>query len=157
MKKFSIYFTLDELTRTNPEILKRYGIKNEPNAQQIENLQRIAKTILDPLREAIGKPLYVSSGYRNLHYNKIIGGAPSSQHTIGEAVDIDGDVTGVSNRLIFEELKKLPFDQIIWEFGDKEPDWVHVSLRKEKNRGNILKAVRANGVTKYITFAQEKS
>lgn len=156
-KKFSKYFSLEELTRTNPEIFKRYGIKNEPNQPVIDNLQRLAKTVLDPLREAIGKPLYISSGFRNLQYNKIIGGATNSQHLTGEAVDIDGDATGVSNKLIFEELQKLPFDQIIWEFGDKEPDWVHVSLRKEKNRRNILKAVRSNGVTKYVNFAQEKS
>lgn len=150
-KKLSKFFTIEELTRTNPEIFKRYGVKNDLPERLLPNVQALIKNILDPLREKIGKPLHITSGYRSPEYNKIIGGSINSQHMNGEAADIDGDVTGVSNKLIFETLKTLPFDQLIWEFGGDEPDWVHVSYSK-KNRGNILRAYRKNGVVKYEKF-----
>ena len=49
-----------------------------------------------------------------------------------------------SNKEVFDFIKKnLDFDQLIWEFGnDKEPDWIHVSYSKTKNRKKILKAKR---------------
>ena len=54
--------------------------------------------------------------------------------------------------LAFNFIKTLEFDQLIWEFGDKEqPDWVHVSYAK-KNRKEVLKAIKKNGVTKYVKF-----
>lgn len=42
----------------------------------------------DNLREAWGKPLPISSGYRCVKHNKDIGGAPISAHLFGLALDI---------------------------------------------------------------------
>ena len=55
---------------------------------------------------------------------------------------------------MFEWIKEnLDFDQMIWEFGSDNPDWVHVSyVSEDKNRNRVLKAVRDNGKTKYITI-----
>ena len=56
-----------------------------------------------------------------------------------------------SNAEIFKIIKdKLPFDQLIWEFGtDKEPSWVHVSYNAKNNRKQILKA-RKNKLGKTV-------
>lgn len=40
------------------------------------------------LREDYGKPMIVSSGYRDISYNTVIGGARNSAHIYGKAVDI---------------------------------------------------------------------
>ena len=71
-------------------------------------------------------------------------------------MDLDADVYGViTNADIFNfVLDRLDFDQLIWEFGtDENPDWVHVSFKKEgRNRMQVLKAVRVNGKTKYLPY-----
>ena len=132
-------FTLKELCVT------KTGIHNEPNAEQKEALRLLAVNILQPARDALG-PIKVTSGFRNAKVNAAVGGSRSSQHTKGEAADLQCD----DNAALFKFIKTLEFDQLIWEFGDKEqPDWVHVSFAK-KNRKEILKATKKNGVTKYV-------
>ena len=63
---------------------------------------------------------------------------------------MDGTINGVTNADVFKFIKeKLPFDQLIWEFGnDIQPDWVHVSY-SNRNRKQILKATKLNGITHY--------
>jgi hypothetical protein len=103
-----------------------------------------------------GVPIHISSGYRSEALNKFIKGSSSSQHCKGEAIDIDmdGSSSGVTNADVYNFIKdNLEFDQLIWEFGtDKNPDWVHVSYTKGKNRKQKLKAVRANGKTSYVNL-----
>ena len=132
-------FTLKELCVT------KTGIHNEPNAEQKEALRLLAVNILQPARDALGA-ITVTSGFRNAKVNAAIGGSRTSQHMKGEAADLQCD----DNAALFKFIKTLEFDQLIWEFGDKEqPDWVHVSFAK-KNRKEILKATKKNGVTKYV-------
>ncbi len=79
--------------------------------------------------------------------NAVIGGSKNSQHTKGQAIDMDADVFGVvTNREIFDFiLHNLEFDQLIWEFGNEEnPGWVHASYVKGNNRMEVLKATRIN-------------
>ncbi len=157
--KLSENFTLKELTYTNPEIFKRFGLKNEPNEEVIVSLKNLVVNVLQPLRNHFKVPIIISSGYRSPEYNKVIGGAHGSQHTKGEAVDIDMDgminqlnikYKIVTNKEIFDYIiKNLPFDQIIWEFGtNQNPDWVHVSYNKE-NRKIVTRAIRKNGKVQY--------
>lgn len=140
--KLSKNLTLGEATKSHTAI--KYGISNKPSGDHLSNLIQIASKIFQPVRDHFQKPIIVSSGYRSQALNDIIGGASGSQHSKGEALDLDGSV---ENFLIFEFIKdNLEFDQLIWEFGDDEnPDWVHVSYKSEKNRGEILQAVRQNG------------
>ena len=144
--------TLSEVTKSTTA--KRRGINNEPDDWTIENLKAIAEEVFQPVREAFGCPIYVSSGYRSEELNVAIGGSVRSQHIQGRALDLDADVFGgCTNAQIFQYiLKNLTFDQLIWEFGDQDnPDWVHVSyVRDGLNRGRCLKAVRdAKGKTEY--------
>jgi len=134
-------FTLKELCVT------KTGIHNEPNAEQKEALRLLAVNILQPARDALGA-ITVTSGFRNAKVNAAIGGSRSSQHMKGEAADLQCD----DNAALFKFIKTLDFDQLIWEFGDKEqPDWVHVSFSK-RNRKEVLRAKRVAGQTKYTPF-----
>ena len=149
--KLSKNLSLSEVVKSNNAIRK--GIDNSPNNDHLESLEDVAKDIFQPLRDDLGV-IYVSSGYRSDALNKAIGGSRKSQHSKGEALDLDNDNKNVaaSNTEIFNYIKdNLDFDQLIWEFGtDEKPDWVHVSYTtKRPNRNQILKAYRQSGKTKY--------
>ena len=144
--------SLAEVIRS--ETAKRRGISNMPTPEHIENFKKLALNIFQPVREHFGVPIHISSGYRSKELNEAIGGATSSQHSSGEAIDIDmdGSNSKVTNKDIFDFIKNnLNFDQLIWEFGnDKNPDWVHVSYESTgKQRKQILKATRSGGKTNY--------
>ena len=133
----------------------RLGIKNEPDAWEIENLRAIAECVFQPMRDSFKCPIYVSSGFRSKLLNEAIGGSVRSQHIQGRALDLDADVFGVcTNADIFRYiLNNLEFDQLIWEYGTEDnPDWVHVSfVRDGVNRGRCLRARRDdNGKTEFI-------
>ena len=145
--------TLAEVTRS--ESAKRKGISNEPTAEHLENFRKLALHVFQPIRAHFLVPIHISSGYRSAALNKAIGGASSSQHCTGEAIDIDMDGTSVTNAQVFNYIKdNLNFDQLIWEFGtDKNPDWVHVSYESTgKQRKQVLKAVKSNGKTSYVPY-----
>lgn len=143
--------TLQELIDSNTA--KAKGIDNSPTNEHLRNLIEIANNIFQPLRDGIGKPIRISSGYRSEKLNKAVGGSKTSQHNKGQALDLVA-TTGFTNKDIFDYIKKnLEFDQMIWEFGtDKNPDWVHVSYNKGKNRKQILKAIKKDGKTVYINY-----
>jgi hypothetical protein len=143
--------TLQELIDSNTA--KAKGIDNSPTNEHLRNLIEIANNIFQPLRDGIGKPIRISSGYRSEKLNKAVGGSKTSQHNKGQALDLVA-TTGFSNKDIFDYIKKnLEFDQMIWEFGtDKNPDWVHVSYNKGKNRKQVLKAIKKDGKTVYINY-----
>lgn len=133
------YFSIEELCRSETADTK--GIDNSPSAVVRGNLEALVSNVLDPLREAFGKPIIVNSGYRSTLLNNILGGARSSQHTRGEAADITAEDVK-DNKQLFEIIREnLPFDQLIWEKGTRTyPEWIHVSFKREgRNRKQILK------------------
>lgn len=141
------YFTLAEMTKS--ATAQRKGIKNDPSIQVCKNLTALIEKVLDPLCEAYGKPIIVTSGYRCEKLNKAVGGAASSQHVKGEAADIRSvQDTPEENKKLFDLIVKLglPFDQLINEYNY---DWVHVSYGA-RHRRQKLKAVKKNGRTTYI-------
>ena len=153
--QISKHLSLAEVSRS--ETAKRKGISNTPSGEHLENFKKLAENIFEPIREHFAVPIHISSGYRSMELNASIGGASSSQHCQGEAIDIDmdGSPSGVSNADVFKYIKDhLNFDQLIWEFGsDSNPDWVHVSYESTgKQRKQILKAVKAGGKTSYVPF-----
>lgn len=129
----------------------KHGIANEPSSEHLTNLKAVATNIFQPCRDYFGKPLAVTSGYRSPKLNELIGGSKRSQHSKGEALDLDAQVYGgFTNAELFHYIKdNLDFDQLIWEFGtDEEPDWIHCSYTTE-NRREVLKAYKHNGKTRY--------
>lgn len=118
------YFTISELCRSVKA--SAIGIDNTPDELVQANLEALVENVLDPLREAWGKPIIVNSGYRSKELNAILPGASStSQHMRGEAADITTG-TREGNRWLFDYVKRhLPFDQLIDEYNYS---WVHVSF-----------------------------
>lgn len=140
--KLGKHFTLDELTHS--QAAARRGLPNEPDGPAQDNLRSLVANVLDPLREALGRPIVVSSGYRSPRVNKAVGGAASSQHVLGQAADIT--VPGVTVAQVVAKIRALglPFDQLIDEFGS----WVHVSYGP-RHRRQVLRARRTAAGTKY--------
>lgn len=129
------YFTIKELCAS--DTARRKGIDNEPTPEIVRNLTALVDNILDPLREAWGKPIIVNSGYRCDALNKAVGGVATSQHRLGQAADLDVGTRADNMKLfnLIQELK-LPFDQLLFEKGNKSvgPDWVHVSYSPRNRR-----------------------
>ena len=150
--KLSTHLDLSEVIRSDSA--KRNGISNMPTKEHIANFMLLAEKIFEPVREHFGVPIRISSGYRSKELNAKIGGSATSQHCKGQAVDIDMDGTSLTNKQVFDYIKdNLPFDQLIWEFGNEENcDWVHVSY-VPNGRKQILKAFKMNGATKYFPYA----
>lgn len=147
MTQLSKNFTLAELTKTSAKA------DNTPGAEQVENLKALCVNVLQPLREAMGRPMRVNSGFRSDAVNRAVGGSSTSQHSKGEAADIEFD--GFDNLALAKKIIEmgLPFDQLIAEFlvpGDPNGGWVHVSHKRiGKQRGEVLTASRVNGKTVY--------
>jgi hypothetical protein len=142
--KISKHLELSELIRS--ESAKRLGISNMPPKDHIENLKLLAENIFEPIREHFKVPIRISSGYRSQALNAAIPNSSlKSQHSLGQAIDIDMDGTTIKNSDIFEFIKTLPFDQLINEFNFA---WVHVSY-SPKHRKQILHATKLNGKTIY--------
>jgi zinc D-Ala-D-Ala carboxypeptidase len=153
--QLSEHLSLAEVTKS--DTAKRKGISNMPTEAHLANFKLLAENIFEPIRVHFGVPIHLSSGYRSAELNKAVGGALSSQHCSGEAIDIDmdGRPGGVTNKMVFDYIKdNLNFDQLIWEFGnDTAPDWVHVSYESTgKQRKQILKAVRKGSATSYVPY-----
>ena len=152
--KLSENLSLNEVIKSNIAI--RRGIDNNPTQEHLEALEDIADNIFQPIREHFKVSIGISSGYRSRKLNEAVDGSKDSQHSKGEALDLDADMYGkITNKQIFNFIKdNLVFDQLIWEFGtDNEPNWVHVSFTTRRpNRMIILKAYKSKGKNKYKTI-----
>lgn len=144
----SPHFTLQELCASQTAV--KHGIVNVPSELEVENLRRLCEGCLEPLREAIGLPVIVTSGFRTKALNdKLAHASSTSQHMRGEAADLY--VAGPNRRELlikaFREIllnPKIDFDQLILY-----PNFIHVSyVSKEKNRRGILLA-RSDGKLGY--------
>ena len=141
----SAHVTLKEFQASGLATLR--NLNNEMNESQIASAKLLCENVFEPLRSYLNTPIKISSAYRSVQLNKMIGGAKTSQHTKGEAMDLQIGAKG------FNFIKdNLNFDQLIWEFGnDENPSWVHVSF-SSKNRKQVLKATKKNGKTIYSNY-----
>ena len=148
--KISDHITYAEAIHSNTA--KRRGIDNTPNEVQVLSMKLLADKIFEPLREWVGGPIKVNSFFRSIPLNEAIGGAASSQHCKGQAIDIDDVYGRKTNADMYHWIQmNLDYDQMIWEFGtDVQPNWIHISyVSKEENRNKCLKAYKEHGKTKY--------
>lgn len=131
------YFTIQEMCRSLKA--KELGIQNIPTSEDIVCIKRLIKAVLDPIRAKWGKPIHVSSGFRNLALNKAVGGVSNSHHMCNNgyaAADITAG-TNEDNKKLFELIKSmdLPICQCIDEYGYS---WIHVSYNPNDIRKQYL-------------------
>ena len=117
--KLSPNFTLEELTITNHR-----EFDNTPNADQINNLERLAKLLEEVKKVLGGKPVMVNSGFRSPQVNAAVGSKPTSQHCLGCAADIR--VPGMTPDQVVRAIRDsdIQYDQLIREFDS----WTHISI-----------------------------
>lgn len=126
------YFTVAELYAS--DAAKKYGIDNTPNSIVISHLQQLIN-FLNPLREAWGSAIRVSSGYRCEKLNRFVGGSKTSSHLIGYGVDlipVNGKMDAFK-KFIIDYMKNKMFDQCIIEKSGKT-EWVHIGLYNLKGQ-----------------------
>lgn len=120
------YFTIQELCYSDTAKQKR--IDNTPSKEIKENLKKLID-FLNPMREAWGSPIIVTSGYRSKELNRILNGSSTSTHCYGWAVDMvpqNGEMDKFK-QFVREYLKDKEFDQYIDEASGNS-SWVHLGL-----------------------------
>ena len=134
----SEHFTLAELTKT------KSGIKNVPNEAQVENLKRVCRW-LEQLRRRWNNlygdgddPIIINSGFRSAEVNRAVGGAPTSNHLTGCAVDIR--CIGIEQALRYAallldiaDLNKEDYDELLIEQKGCTY-WIHFAVKPKGNR-----------------------
>ena len=141
LMKLSEHFSLAELTKTNT------GIENVPNEAQVENLKRLCRW-LERLRKRWNDkygdgddPIIINSGFRSAAVNKAVGGAPTSNHLTGCAVDIR--VAGLEQLLRYAVIlldisdeSGEDFDELLLERKGAVM-WLHFAVRPSGNRRRV--------------------
>lgn len=166
-EKLSPSFTLAELAGADDpkwRSAQLAGLSSTPRSGPRETvkdrLAALARTILQPIRDRVSRPVRINSGYRSPEKNASIpGSSATSQHMLGEAADISiPGMTDAELRQVFvwiAQHSRLPFGQVIFE--DKRPDseggaWIHVSLGapyRAKNSGQALLWTPAGGYQRF--------
>lgn len=148
-------FSLAELTHSNTAVAR--GISNEPTEQHKQNLINACINLWQPMRDALGKPVHINSGYRSAAVNKAVGGSQTSAHSVGFAIDFVCPEFGDTRKIVQFLSTELPkhgigFDQIILEFPDSENSWVHIGYKNRagRQRGQVLTAKKVKGKTVYL-------
>jgi hypothetical protein len=151
--RISPHISFNEATYS--ETALRNGIANLPNENQLKSMRSLAYNVFEPAREKLQKkylfdtgeykniPIWISSFFRHPDLNKLLNKASKrSQHMKGEAMDIYINPLGTfNNEDLFNIIKDMDFDQLIWEYGNKFcPAWIHVSW-SEVRRKRIMRAV----------------
>lgn len=129
-------FYLSEFFKS--ETAARKGIDNTPKALHLANIRNLLAPGMQRIRELLGCPIVISSGFRSKELNAAVGGSNHSQHSLGLAADFTCPGFGNPNqvaRKILEHRSEIVFDQMIAEFGQ----WVHVSFNATP-RGEVLTA-----------------
>lgn len=126
-------FKMSELTHSDTAI--KHNINNIPDINSMDCLLELIVYVLQPLRDKVDKPVIITSGFRNSQVNKLVGGALTSQHTKGQAVDFNIKGMNIAATIDFIKKSGIEYDQLINEY-DK---WVHISFHKGKNRKQCFK------------------
>ena len=137
------YFTINELTYSSTA--KKYGINNTPPKDIIPNLEELID-FLNPMRVAWGSAILVSCGFRSEELNEKLGGAKTSAHKVGWAVDIlpANNKKGKFFEFMKGYLQDKNFDELLLESNAQGAVWIHFALKsiqgKQRRKIKILNA-----------------
>ncbi len=123
------HFSLKELVAS--DVASRKKIDNTPSFEVVGHLHELVGSLLEPLREAWGGPIKVTSGYRCEKLNRAVGGVASSAHMRGDAADLQPGNGKIDEFISFTRLwlinNHVRFDQLIDERSGRTR-WMHISL-----------------------------
>lgn len=133
------HFQLSEFEKSSTA--RARGINNSVPAKLIPNIKNLREQVLESLRQHIGKPVVIGSGYRSPTLNKAVGGVTNSQHMTGEAADIHLKSIEEGKQWYTWIMDNYTFDQLIWEHESKTSNhyWINVSCKRDitKNRHQV--------------------
>ena len=134
----SEHFKLAEFERS--DVARQLQIDNRVPAELIPSLRTLCREVLEPLRQHVGKPIRINSGYRcpALNGSEQVQGQANSQHLKGEAADIHLDSVAEGRDWFRWLMDNTNVDQLIWE-RKGSTCWIHVSCkpRPEENRHHV--------------------
>jgi zinc D-Ala-D-Ala carboxypeptidase len=143
--RLSTNFDLSEFTTS--ETAARLGIRLDPPMSVVARLALWCELIGEPLRARFGRPVVITSGWRNTELNAAVDGAAGSLHMAGRAADVT--VPGVSVRDVCHAVidLKLPFDELICEYGQ----WTHIGVADigKPAAGRVFTAMRDGSIVRY--------
>ena len=123
-------FTFFEMCTTTHKDLAKTNLEE---AKKIMGRMYQLAGFAERIREIIGKPLIINSGFRCVKLNNAVGGSLTSQHLYAEALDVR--VNGKSASEVFRIIaaSDLKYDQLILERAGNA-QWVHVSIGSKKEK-----------------------
>jgi hypothetical protein len=128
--QLTAHFALEELACT-----QHREIDNRPPPDVAATLRTTAARMEEVRRLLGGRVISISSGYRCPALNRVVGGATTSAHLGGHAVDFNcygfGDPQAVCRAIAQSD---LAFDQLI-----EEGTWTHVSFDPRMRRQVLTK------------------
>ena len=132
----SEHFLLGEFTRSKyPEVY------NIPSHEAIANMKRLC-VWLEVLRNKVGHPIVINSGYRSPQLNRKVGGAPTSNHLTGCAVDIrtsgfEQAIEYTAILIAYATESEQEFDELLIERNRYGAVWLHFAVRPKENRHKV--------------------
>ena len=140
-RKLSEHFALSEFERSDKA--RALKIDNRVPVRYVSSLETLCREVLEPLRQHVGKPIRISSGYRCPALNKAVGGVTTSQHLTGEAADIHLDSIEEGREWFKWLMDNTNVDQLIWERSGSTR-WIHVSCKSnpEENRHEVKRLTK---------------
>ena len=132
----SEHFLLGEFTRSKyPEVY------NIPSHEAIANMKRLC-VWLEVLRNKVGHPIVINSGYRSPQLNRKVGGAPTSNHLTGCAVDIrtsgfEQAIEYTAILIAYATESDQEFDELLIEKNRYGAVWLHFAVRLKENRHKV--------------------
>ena len=133
--RLSKNFTYEDFIRSSTAA--RMGIDNRPKTTEeekevIENLRNLCLEVLQPLRDYVGAPVHINSGYRCKALNLAVGGVKNSQHSRGEAADIRIASPKQGREWAAWIEDNCRFDQMLLERNKNGGVWLHVSCKRDE-------------------------
>ena len=121
----TLNFKLSELIHSDTAV--QHNINNMPDINSLDCMLELIVNCLQPIREKLGKPMIITSGYRNSQVNKLVRGANNSGHLTGRCADIH--VNGMTAKELYNFIKKsgVKYRQCILESNS----WVHIDYKKD--------------------------
>jgi hypothetical protein len=136
-------FALSEFVVSDTAV--RLGIDNMPPALVEAQLRNVTIPAMQRVRDLLGAPVSIKSGYRSPALNTAVRGAAQSQHLTGQAADFVCPRFGHPRKvaeLLLGYLPALGVDQLICEGG-----WVHISFADKPRRQVLTAHFTAAGVS----------